>query len=129
MTDLTAKLNNIVKAAPVAGTFGTSGALERLSDVPIYFADPIARRSEPLLRTADANAPAATLPAALAEKLGIKAGGRVKLSQGAASAIVVVGIDARLPANTVRVASAHPETATLGAMFGAIQVEKAGEGA
>jgi NADH-quinone oxidoreductase subunit G len=28
----------------------------------------------------------------------------------------------------VRVAAAHPATATLGAMFGSINVEKAGEG-
>ena len=36
---------------------------------------------------------------------------------------------ASLPSNTVRVSAAHPATAALGAMFGAIQVEKAGEGA
>ncbi|MDM5179990.1 NADH-quinone oxidoreductase subunit NuoG [Massilia sp. DJPM01] len=128
VTDLSAKLNNTGKAALKSATFGTSGALERVTDVPIYFADAIARRSEPLLRTADANAPLVTLPSALADKLGVQAGGKVKVSQGTGSAILVAGVDARLPANTVRVASAHPATATLGAMFGAITVEKAGEG-
>ena len=58
----------------------------------------------------------------------MKAGDRVLVTQGAGSAILVAGIDARLPANTVRVAAAHPATATLGAMFGAISVDKAGEG-
>lgn len=128
VTDLSAKLNNVSKAAVSSATFGTSGALERVTDVPIYFADPIARRSEPLLRTADSNAPLVQLPKALAEKLGVKAGDKVKVSQGAGSAILAAGIDARLPANAVRVASSHPATATLGAMFGAINVEKAGEG-
>ncbi|MDQ1831161.1 NADH-quinone oxidoreductase subunit NuoG [Massilia scottii] len=128
VTDLSAKLNNTGKAALKSATFGTSSALERVTDVPIYFADAIARRSEPLLRTADANAPLVTLPSALADKLGVQAGAKVKVSQGSGSAILVAGIDARLPANTVRVASAHPATATLGAMFGAITVEKAGEG-
>ncbi|MDQ1814280.1 NADH-quinone oxidoreductase subunit NuoG [Massilia sp. CCM 9210] len=128
VTDLSAKLNNTAKAALKSATFGTSAALERVTDVPIYFADAIARRSEPLLRTADANAPLVTLPSALADKLGVQAGAKVKVSQGSGSAILVAGIDARLPANTVRVASAHPATATLGAMFGAITVEKAGEG-
>ncbi|HEX8613157.1 MAG TPA: NADH-quinone oxidoreductase subunit NuoG [Telluria sp.] len=128
VTDLSAKLNNTGKAALTAAQYGTSGALERLTDVPIYFADAIARRSEPLLRTADANAPLVTLPSDLAGKLGVQAGARVLVSQGSGSAILVAGIDARLPANTVRVASAHPLTATLGAMFGAITVEKAGEG-
>jgi NADH-quinone oxidoreductase subunit G len=128
VTDLSSRLNNLSDTALSAASYGTSGALERVADVPIYFADAIARRSEPLLRTADANAPLAQLPAALAQKLGVKAGDKIKVSQGAGSAILVAGIDARLPANAVRVAAAHPATATLGAMFGAITVEKAGEG-
>ena len=129
VTDLSAKLNNAAKTAPSAAGYAANGTLERVTDVPIYFADAIARRSGPLLRTADAQAPLAHLPAALAAQLGIKAGDKVKVSQGAGSAILVAGIDARLPANAVRVGAAHPATATLGAMFGAIQVEKAGEGA
>ena len=129
VTDLSAKLDNSGKAALAAGSYGSSGALERVTDVPIYFADAIARRSEPLLRTADANAPLVQLPMALAEKLGVKAGDTVKVSQGTGSAVLVAGIDARLPANAVRVATAHHATASLGALFGAIQVEKAGEGA
>ncbi|MES2900021.1 MAG: NADH-quinone oxidoreductase subunit NuoG [Pseudomonadota bacterium] len=128
VTDLSAKLSNVASATASSAAYGTSGALERVSDVPIYFADAIARRSEPLLRTADANAPLAQLPGALAEKLGVKAGDKVKLTQGSGSAIVVAGIDARLPANAVRVSTAHPATAALGALFGAISVEKAGEG-
>ncbi len=125
-TDLSAKLNNLSTAAPTSATFGGAGALERITDVPIYFSDAIARRSEPLLRTADANAPLVQLPAALAAKLGVKAGDQVKITQGAGSAILAAGIDARLPANAVRVSAAHPSTAALGAMFGAVSVEKAG---
>ena len=128
VTDLSSKLNNLSTTALSAASYGTSGALERIADVPIYFADAIARRSEPLLRTADANAPLAQLPSALAAQLGVMAGDKVKVSQGTGSAILVAGIDARLPANTVRVSASHAATATLGAMFGAISVEKAGEG-
>ena len=101
-----------------------------MADVPIYFADAIARRSEPLLRTADSPTHHwRSLPAALADKLGVQ-GWRQGQSdpRRTGSAILVAGIDARLPANAVRVASSHPATATLGAMFGAITVEKAGEG-
>jgi NADH-quinone oxidoreductase subunit G len=127
VTDLSAKLNNKSSLAPSAASFGTAGALERVTDVPIYFADAIARRSEPLLRTADAQAPLAHLPSALADKLGVKAGDTVKVTQGSGSAILVAAIDQSLPANAVRVAAAHPSTAALGAMFGAINVEKAGE--
>ena len=127
--DHSAKLNNIAKLAPSAAKRSEeAGSLQRIADVPIYFADAIARRSEPLLRTADANAPLVRLPAALAEKLGVKAGDAVKVTQGNGSAVLVADVDARLPANVVRVAAAHPATATLGAMFGAINIEKAGEG-
>jgi NADH-quinone oxidoreductase subunit G len=128
VTDVSAKLNNKATLAVTAASFGTAGALERVTEVPIYFADAIARRSEPRLRTADGQAPLAHLPAALADKLGVKAGNTVKVTQGSGSAILVAAIDKSLPANAVRVATAHPSTAMLGAMFGAIQVEKAGEG-
>lgn len=129
VTDLSARLNNVAKLAPQAASRSEEqGALQRIADVPIYFADAIARRSEPLLRTADGQQPLARLPKALAERLGVKAGDVVKVTQGNGSALLVADIDARLPANVVRVAAAHPATATLGAMFGSINVEKAGEG-
>ena len=131
VTDLSAKLSNVSTIALSAARFGNGDAagLERVTDVPIYFADAIARRSEPLMRTADAQAPLAHLPSQLAEKLGVKAGDRVTVTQGSGSAILVAAIDAGLPANAVRVAAAHPSTAMLGAMFGPIHVEKAGEAA
>ncbi|MES2756496.1 MAG: NADH-quinone oxidoreductase subunit NuoG [Pseudomonadota bacterium] len=129
VTDLSGKLSNVSAIAATSATFGDAGVLERVTDVPIYFADAIARRSEPLQRTADAQAPLAYLPTALADKLGVTAGDTVKVTQGSGSAILVAAIDKGLPANAVRVAAAHPSTAMLGAMFGSIQVEKAGRGA
>jgi NADH-quinone oxidoreductase subunit G len=124
-TDLSAKLNNVAKLAPTAAKFGDGSQLERLADVPIYFADAIARRSEPLLRTADANAPLATISAKLAEQLGVNAGDAVTVSQGTGSVNLVAAIDTRLPANVVRVAAAHHLTSVLGDMFGPINVAKA----
>jgi NADH-quinone oxidoreductase subunit G len=129
VTDHSAKLNNVAQASLQAAAFGNGAQLERLADVPIYFADAIARRSEPLLRTADGQAPLATLPAALAEQLGVKAGDVVTVSQGQGAVNLVASIDARLPANVVRVAAAHELTSVLGDMFGPINVTKAGEAA
>ena len=82
------------------------------------------RRSRPLQETAVAQAPKAWISAQLAEQLGIAAGNQVKFTQGQGSATLAVGIDAKLPANVVRVAAAQTATAGLGAMFGAISVEK-----
>ena len=127
-TDLSAKLNNVARLLPSAGSYAPAGQLERVADVPIYFTDALARRSEPLQRTADANAPLVTLSKAVAEQIGVNAGDLVRVSQGSGSAVLVADVDARLPSNAVRVAAGHPAVATLGAMFGSINVAKAGEG-
>jgi len=123
--DLSAKVNNVAKIAVSGAFFGKGEQLERLADVPIHFADAVARRSEPLLRTADGQTPLATISAQLAEKLGVKAGDAVTVSQGQGSVVLTANVDARLPANVVRVAAAHESTSVLGDMFGPINVAKA----
>lgn len=124
-TSLAARLNNTASLALRASESVTSGALERLTDVPIHFADAIARRSPALLQTQDGQAPKAWLSAALSQQLGIVAGDRVRVRQGQGSATLMADIDQALPEQVVRVAAAHISTANLGAMFGAIVVEKA----
>jgi len=99
--------------------------LQRIADVPIYFGDPIVRRAASLQRTRDALPPRAWVGPALAQKLGVQAGERVRVRQGEGEAIVEVGIDERLPAGCVRLAAAHRHTAALGPMFGAVSVERA----
>ena len=124
--DVSAKLNNVSKVALTAATAVSTGT-ERIADVPIYFADAVVRRAESLQKMADAAAPKAHLSSALAQQLGVAAGDKVKVTQGAGSAMLVAAVDAKLPANVVRVAAAHASTAALGGMFGSITVEKAGE--
>ena len=126
VTDVSAKLNNVSKVALTAATAVSTGT-ERVADVPIYFADAVVRRAESLQKMADAAAPKAHLSSALAQQLGVAAGDKVKVTQGSGSAILVAAVDAKLPANAVRVAAAHASTAALGGMFGSITVEKAGE--
>ena len=127
-TDLSAMLSNVSRKAAVAATLAETAGLQRLADVPIYFADALARRSGPLQATVDGAAPKAHLPAALAQQIGVKAGDKVEVKQGSGFAILEATIDAGLPANVVRVSAAHPSTSMLGAMFGDITVAKAGEG-
>jgi NADH-quinone oxidoreductase subunit G len=104
-------------AKPVQG-------IQRIADVPIYFADPLARRSAPLQRTRDAQAPRAWMNAQLMQSLGVKAGGLVLVKQGDGEAGLVVAQDDKLPDGCVRVAAGHASTADLGAMFGVVSVEK-----
>jgi len=98
--------------------------LQRIGEVPIYQADPIVRRAESLQHTHDASAPMASMPGALMDRLGVQAGDTVKVKQGDGEVLLPAARDDKLPANCVRVASAHPLTMALGAMFGDITVEK-----
>src|SRR5476649_1106274 len=87
VTDLSAKLNNVSKQAVVAASAASTGT-ERITDVPIYFADAVVRRAESLQKMADAAAPKAHLSTALAQQLGVAAGDKVKVTQGSGSAIL-----------------------------------------
>jgi NADH-quinone oxidoreductase subunit G len=91
----------------------------------VYFSDAIVRRAESLQQTTDARTPHAVLSVALAEKLGVNSGDKVRVSQGTTTIVIDCATDRGLPENVVRVASAHTSTAALGPMFGAISVEKA----
>jgi NADH-quinone oxidoreductase subunit G len=123
--NLQPRLNNAGKAAPQAVVGASGMQLERVADVSIYASDAIVRRSLPLQQTTDGAAPKAWLSSDLAAKIGVANGDRVKVAQGAGNATLAVAIDAALPANVVRVAAGHQLTASLGAMFGSISVEKA----
>ncbi len=120
---LAQRLNNHIDTspAPVAAPAG----LQRLADVPIYATDALVRRASSLQLTADARPPMAGLPTDLWRQLGLVAGDRVKVKQGAAQAELPARLEATLAANTVRVPAGHADTASLGAMFGALTVDKA----
>jgi NADH-quinone oxidoreductase subunit G len=121
--DLTHRLNNhtAITLEPVPQARG----LERVADVPVYFSDAIVRRAEALQQTTDARPPRAVLSGALAAKLAVSDGAKVRVSQGTTTIVIDCAVDKGLPDNVVRIAAAHPATAALGPMFGELSVEKA----
>ncbi|MDE2094340.1 MAG: molybdopterin-dependent oxidoreductase, partial [Burkholderiales bacterium] len=119
---IAARLDNHCPVAAAAP--GAARGVERVADVPIYATDALVRRATSLQLTADARAPMASLPPALWTQLGLNAGDKVRVSQGVAHAVLPARLDATLAADTLRVPAGHPDTAALGAMFGAIAVEK-----
>lgn len=121
--DVAAKLNNAVSGIESKAT--AVHGLQRVADVPIYATDAIVRRAVSLQATADAAQPKAWLHSNEMSKLGVAAGAQVKIAQGQGSALLEVAVDDGLPEGVVRVAAGHPMTATLGAMFGTITVERA----
>jgi len=98
--------------------------LQRLADVPIYATDALVRRAPSLQLTADARAPAAGLPAGLWAALGLGAGDRVRVTQGAGQAVLPARLEPTLAEGTVRVPAGHADTAGLGAMTGTLTVER-----
>jgi len=124
VASLPARLSNASSGASLQ-VLAPTGGLQRVADVPIYAADALVRRSASLQATADARAPQVGVSSALWTQLGLQAGAKVKVTQGQGSAVLAAREDATLAAQVVRVPAGHPDTAALGAMFGAINVEKA----
>ena len=124
--DVSSKLNNTLKGVTAqASTASSATGLQRVSDVPIYVSDAIVRRATSLQKTHDAAAPCAFVHSAELQRLNLKSGETVKLTQGQGSAQLSVGSDDNLPHGVVRVAAGHALTASLGAMFGEITMERA----
>jgi NADH-quinone oxidoreductase subunit G len=121
--DVAALLGNGIDA-PAPAPWRPEG-LQRIADVPIYFADPLVRRAPALQSTRDARAPRAWMNRKLLQQLGVAEGQPVLVRQGEGSARLAAALDERLPDGCVRVAAAHASTAALGPMFGGLSVEKA----
>jgi len=110
-------------AAAFAVTPPATG-LQRIADVPIYASDAIVRRAHSLQLTADARVPKVGLPSALWAQLGLQLGAKVRVTQGEGTAVLAAHEDPTLAAHTVRVSAGHPSTASLGALFGTLSVDK-----
>jgi NADH-quinone oxidoreductase subunit G len=127
--DVSAWLNNSLGSlavSPIEAGKENKGSegLQRIGEVPIYQADLIVRRAESLQRTRDAAAPLAWMPGSLMTQLGLRTDEVIRLKQGEGEVRMPVAQDDSLPANCIRVVSAHPSTAALGGMFDQITVEK-----
>jgi NADH-quinone oxidoreductase subunit G len=111
-------------AAAMAAAVPPAAGLQRVADVPIYATDATVRRAASLQQTADAADPVVGIPSALWRQLGMQAGGKVLVTQSDNAVVLPAREDSTLAADVVRVASGHKSTAMLGAMFGALTVEK-----
>jgi NADH-quinone oxidoreductase subunit G len=121
--DIAGLLSN--KISIQAGSVEKPNGIQRIADVPIYFADPLVRRSIPLQKTRDARAPKAWMNGRLAARLGVTPKDQVLVKQNAGQARLGVALDDGLPDDCVRVAAAHISTAALGPMFGTVTLERA----
>ncbi|MFM8798020.1 MAG: NADH-quinone oxidoreductase subunit NuoG [Fluviibacter sp.] len=108
----------------VSGVTTLQGSgLQRIADVPIYFADALVRRSPSLQKTKDAQAPTARMNAATLAQVGAADGRSVRVKGSEGSATLNAVLDNTVPDGCVRIAAAHPSTATIGALNDMIVVE------
>jgi NADH-quinone oxidoreductase subunit G len=122
---LPGKLDNHLRGMELHLQAPVPNGLQRIADVPIYFADPIVRRAPSLQKTRDALPPKAWMTSDTLLRLGLAAGDRVRVHQGQGEAVVEAGCDDALPSGCVRLAAAHPLTSGLGPMFAAVKLERA----
>ena len=123
-TDVATLLSNVIDG--VVQPASRPAGIERIAEVPIYFADPLVRRAPSLQKTRDARPPRAWMNSRLMAQLGVAAGQPVRVRQGEGSAKLAAALDDRLPDDCVRIAAAHAATAALGPMFGVVQLERIG---
>ena len=91
--------------------------------MPIYATDAVVRRASSLQLTVDAKPPRVHVPSELAAERGIVDGTPVRVTQrGGAFVVLPARVDASLVSNVLRISAAHPLTAALGPMFGALEL-------
>ncbi len=123
-SDIAGSLSNSTQAA-IAKPVTAASPVERVADVPIYFADALVRRAASLQRTADAKAPKARMHRSLYETLGLVAGAQVKVTQGRGEAVLTALVDGAVPPGVVCIAAAHASTCGLEGLSGPVTVERA----
>jgi NADH-quinone oxidoreductase subunit G len=118
--DVTTLLSNKLESTVMPN--GAVSGIQRIADVPMYFADPLVRRAPSLQKTRDARPPKAWMNSRLLARLGMQPGQTV-LVNGAVK--LTSALDDKLPDECMRIAAAHPSTAEVGAMFGTLTAERA----
>ena len=116
-------LARVLPAMDTAPTTVAGNGLQRIADVPIYFADALVRRSPSLQKTRDAQAPVARMSAATLAGVGAADGRSVRVKGSEGAALLNAVLDNTVPDGCVRIAAAHPSTATIGALNDMIVVE------
>ena len=124
-TEFVSGLDNGLNGVQINLAASQPEGLQRIADVPINFADQMARRSASLNQSADSVAPTARVSEQTLIQLGLKAGDSVRIKQGNGEAVLLAKLDKNVPEGCVRVAAAHISTAALGEMFGPICMERA----
>ena len=122
---IAAALSNAT-AGPIEAPAGSGSGLERIAEVPMYFADPLVRRAASLQKMRSARPPVARANAATLAALQLADGDAARVRRGVGEAMLKVAVDNAVPDGCVGIAAGHASTATLGPMFGGLAIEAVG---
>ncbi len=120
--DVASLLSNKTSVVPAAAAAAVQG-IQRVTDVPIHFADALVRRAPSLQKTRDAQPPKAWMNAKLMQQVGAAPGQPVLVKQGSGEATLACALDDGMPDGCTRIAAAHPATLALGGMFGTVSLQ------
>ena len=112
-------------AIPELATLPAERDLERIGEVPLYRTDAVVRRAGPLQAREDTPPLAVYVNEAVAGRLGLAGGGRVRAIQGEARVELDVVIDARIADGCAYIPAAVEGGEALGSAFGTLRLEPA----
>ncbi len=125
-TEFVVGLNNQLRESTLTASLATDIKIQRIADVPIYFADSLVRQSIALQKTKDAKPPQARLAKETLRSLNLEGEKLLKVSQEeGASCVLEIAVDETIPEGCIRICAAHQNTSSLGDMFGNLHVERA----
>ena len=118
------QLDNQVSGDAALVSMQASGGLQRVSEVPLYAVDSLVRRSMPLQNTQDAEQEYVTINSALADKLKLQAGDKVKFVQAGNSDFASLKIDDGIADDCVWLPAGQSISIHMADSFGPIELEK-----
>ncbi len=110
--------------APLAKVASESG-LQRVGEVPIYAADSLVRRARSLQKTKDADQSYIKVNSALASKLNLEDGDKVKYTQAGNTDFTTLKVDEYIADDCVWLPAALGISIHMGETYGPIELEKA----
>lgn len=116
------RLNNNLNTLVDVKVKEKRNTLQRIGEVPQYQSDAIVRRSPPLQKTKLTKQLVAKLNPEEAKQLGVSSASRIKVTQSGGVAELAFVLDARVPMGAICIPGACKETASLGELFGDVEV-------
>lgn len=98
-------------------------SIERISFIPTNSLDPLVRHALALQQTTDVADGCVHLHPRTAERLGLSAGMKVRVQNGAGSAELPLNLDASLAPDCALIHATHPDTIELGGWFGFLEIK------